>query len=57
MLLGRISGVLEPNPNVSIEFRQQVAVLQGLSEDELRAIARGAADAEVASGDTRTRRS
>ena len=51
MLLGRIAGLLEPNPNVSIELRQQVAVLANLSEDELRAIARGAADAEIASGD------
>jgi hypothetical protein len=40
-LLGRITGILEPNAAVVIDQRQQLAVLNGLSEEELRALARG----------------
>jgi hypothetical protein len=40
-LLGRVAGFLEPNASVSIDARKQIAVLGALTEDELRALARG----------------
>jgi hypothetical protein len=44
-LLGRLAGVLDPHTvNVSIDQRRQLAVIASLSEEELRALAREAAD-------------
>jgi hypothetical protein len=42
-LLGRMTGLLD-GPAVSIDMRRQVAVLAKLDEEELRALARAAAD-------------
>jgi hypothetical protein len=46
-LLGRIAGILEPSPHVSVEWKQQIQVLQRLSEEELRALAKSATEADV----------
>ena len=40
-LLARLTGILEPNAAIHVDMRRQVAVLQNLSEAELRALARG----------------
>jgi transposase-like protein len=45
-LLGRVAGILEPNAAVAIDARRQIAVLSGLSEEELRSLARGDAGSQ-----------
>ncbi len=50
-LLGRVAGILDPQTAIHVDARRQLAVLSGLSEEELRALARGAnADAGVVQG-------
>ncbi len=44
VVVARLAGILDATPGVSIDARRQVAVLANLSEDELRALARGAAE-------------
>jgi hypothetical protein len=43
-LLGRLAGVLDPHTVVNVDARRQLAVVARLSEEELRALARQAAD-------------
>lgn len=40
-LLGRVAGILEPSTAIAIDTRRQFAFLSGLSEEDLRALARG----------------
>jgi hypothetical protein len=43
-LLGRLAGVIDPQPQVVIDARRQLAVLGSLGENELRALAAVAGD-------------
>jgi hypothetical protein len=49
--LARLGGLIGPSAVVQVDARKQVAVLANLSEDELRALARG--DANVIDGTAR----
>jgi len=45
VVVARLAGILDASPAVSIDMRRQTAVLASLTEEELRALARGAAEA------------
>lgn len=52
-MIGRLGGILEHGPAVMIDARRQTAVLAGLTEGELRAVAAQAETVEIEASDSR----